>query len=112
MLEILRKQIETIVKITDDEFNLIKNYFSEKHCDKKEYVFIQNEYVDSCYFVISGLMKLVYVNDLGKEFIFSIVNENRWESDFMAYFYSKQNYYVVTMRRKNPLTVPYFRELS
>jgi CRP-like cAMP-binding protein len=86
MQEILRKQIETIVKITDDEFDLIKTYFTEKHFNKKEFVFIQGDYIDSCYFVVSGLMKLVFVNDLGKEFIFSIVNEDRWESDFMAYF--------------------------
>lgn len=86
MLEILKKQLETIVEITDDEFNLIKTYFTEKHFDKKQFVFHQEDYIDNCYFVISGLMKLVYVNDLGKEFIFSIVNENRWESDFMAYF--------------------------
>jgi hypothetical protein len=30
-------------------------------------------------------MKLVYVNDLRKKFIFSTVNENRLESNFMAY---------------------------
>ena len=86
MENILRKQFETLVNLTDLEFDLIKTYFTEKHFEKKQYVFKQDEIVTNCYFVISGLMKLVYVNDLGKEFIFSIVNENRWESDFMAYF--------------------------
>jgi CRP-like cAMP-binding protein len=86
MQEILRKQIETIVTLTDDEYDSIKSYFSEKYCNQKEFVFLHDEYINSCYFVVSGLMKLVYVNDLGKEFIFSIVNEDRWESDFMAYF--------------------------
>jgi CRP-like cAMP-binding protein len=84
--EIFRTQIDNIVKLTDDEYDLIKSYFTEKYFKKKEFVFFQNEHLDSCYFVVSGLMKLVYVNDLGKEFIFSIVNEDRWESDFMAYF--------------------------
>jgi CRP-like cAMP-binding protein len=68
------------------DFSQIKAYFTEKHFNKKQFVFFQDEYIDSCYIVVSGLMKLVYANDLGKEFIFSIVNENRWESDFMAYF--------------------------
>jgi len=86
MQEILRKQFGTIVELTDNEFDLIKTYFTEKHFNKNQFVFIQEDYIDNCYFVVSGLMKLVYVNDLGKEFIFSIVNENRWESDFMAYF--------------------------
>ncbi len=86
MQEILRKQIEKIVGLTDNEYDLIKSYFTERHFNKKQFVFFQDEYIDCCYFVVSGLMKLVYVNDLGKEFIFSIVNEDRWESDFMAYF--------------------------
>ena len=86
MQEILRNQIEKIVELTDEEYDLIKLYFIEKHFKKKQFVFLQDEYIDNCYFVLSGLMKLVYVNDTGKEFIFSIVNEDRWESDFMAYF--------------------------
>jgi CRP-like cAMP-binding protein len=84
--KILRHQFETIVKLTDIEFDLIKPYFTLKQFKKRQFVFHQDKYIDSCYFVLSGLMKLVYVNNEGKEFIFSIVNENRWESDFPAYF--------------------------
>lgn len=86
MSEFLKQQFEKIVSLSEQEFNLIKSYFVERHFKKSDKVFIKNEYVYECYYVVSGLMKLVYVNDLGKEFIFSIVNEDRWESDFMAYF--------------------------
>jgi CRP-like cAMP-binding protein len=84
--EILRNQFETIVKLTDIEFDLIKPYFTLKQLKKRQFVFHQDKHINSCYFVLSGLMKLVYVNNEGKEFIFSVVNENRWESDFTAYF--------------------------
>ena len=86
MEEILKKQFKTLVNLTDSEFELVKTYFTEKQFDKKQFVFQQDELVTNCYFVVYGLMKLVFINDLGKEFIFSIVNENRWETDFMAYF--------------------------
>lgn len=86
MFEILRKQFETIVNLNDDEFEIIKSHFTEKSFAKNEYVFVEEDYVENCYFVVNGILKLVFVNDLGKEFIFSIVTENRWESDFTAYF--------------------------
>jgi CRP-like cAMP-binding protein len=84
--EILRNQIESIVKLTDIEFDSVKSYFTLRQYKKKQFVFHQDKLVNSCYFVLSGLMKLVYVDNKGKEFIFSVVNENRWESDFTAYF--------------------------
>jgi CRP-like cAMP-binding protein len=88
--ELLRKQFDTLVKLTDDEYDLIKLYFSKKQFTKKQFVFIENDYIKYCYYVVSGLMKLVYVDDSGKECIFSITHEDWWESDFMAYFTRSQ----------------------
>ena len=39
MSEILRKQFETLVKLNDDEFELIKSHFTEKIYTKNEFIF-------------------------------------------------------------------------
>jgi CRP-like cAMP-binding protein len=90
MEEIFRKQIDKIVRLTDREFDFTLSHFTEKQFKKKQVVFTQGKYIDSCYYVVSGLMALVHVNEQGKEVIFSIVNEDRWESDFTAFFTQKK----------------------
>ena len=102
MYEVLRKQFETIVNITDSEFEIIKKHFTEKKFAKNDFVFVKDDYIENCYFVVNGLLKMVFVNDLGKEFIFSIVTENRWESDFVAYFTkSKATMYLKCVEKTN-----------
>lgn len=86
MEELFRKQINKLVELTACEFDFTLSHFTEKHYKKKDLVFTLGEYIDNCYYVVSGLMALVHVNEQGKEFIFSIVNEDRWESDFTAFF--------------------------
>ena len=38
------------------------------------------------YFVLSGLLKLVYTEDTGKQHIVSFATEDWWESDFGAFY--------------------------
>lgn len=86
MFEILRKQFETLVELNDEEFELIKSHFTEKVYAKNDFIFKEGDYVENCFFVTTGILKQVFVNDNGKEFIFSIVTDNRWETDFVAFF--------------------------
>lgn len=38
------------------------------------------------YFVVAGLLKLVYTDDAGKPHLLSFAMEDWWESDFQAYY--------------------------
>ncbi|KQC31837.1 Crp/Fnr family transcriptional regulator [Flagellimonas eckloniae] len=86
MQEKLRSHIEEIVPLTDDEFLFILSHFSEEDYKKNDFLIQQGESVTHCYFVNSGLLKLVYDDDDGKQHIVSFAMENWWESDFAAYF--------------------------
>ncbi|MBM1106923.1 Crp/Fnr family transcriptional regulator [Aurantibacter crassamenti] len=86
MKKILREHIEKLIPLTDDEFSFVLSHFSAEQYDKNDFIFRKGEKVKNCYFIISGLLKLVYDDKDGKQHIVSFALEDWWESDFSAYF--------------------------
>jgi CRP-like cAMP-binding protein len=85
MQEKLRKHIEKIIPLTDDEFAFVLSHFTTKTYKKRKFLFQKGESVKFAYFVVSGLLMLVYNDALGKQHIVSFAMEDWWESDFLAY---------------------------
>lgn len=85
MLEILRDHIEKIVPLTDEEFAFVSSHFMPESYKKREFIFEIGESVKDCYFVVSGLLMLVYIDESAKKHIVSFAMEDWWESDFLAY---------------------------
>ncbi|MDN3595726.1 Crp/Fnr family transcriptional regulator [Zunongwangia endophytica] len=90
MKEKLRRHIEKNVSLSDEETRLIMSYFAFEDYKKKDILIQQGSYVNDCYYIASGLLKLVYNNENGKEQIVSFAMEDWWESDFSAYFKTSQ----------------------
>lgn len=86
MEEILRKHIEKIVPLTDEEFAYVLSHFSTKKFKKYQYLIQVGDPVKYHYFVVSGLLKLVYTDDTAKAHIVSFAMEDWWESDFYAFY--------------------------
>lgn len=86
MQEKLRQHIEKIVPLTDEEFSFVLSHFTMQHFRKREYLFQKGKSVKHVYFVVSGLLKLVYEDDQGKEHIVAFAMEDWWESDFQAFY--------------------------
>lgn len=86
MHEILRKHIEKIVPLSDEEFAFVGSHFTLKKFKKHQFLIQEGEAVKHYYFVVSGLLKLVYTEDTGKQHIVSFAMEDWWESDVYAYF--------------------------
>src|SRR5690606_16491 len=86
MHENLRKHIEKIVPLTDEEFEVISEHFSVKTTKKHQFLVQAGEKVPYNYYVISGLLKLVYTDDSLKEHILACAMEVWWDSDFQAYY--------------------------
>lgn len=86
MQEKLRSHIEEIARLTDDEFLFVRSHFSLENYKKNDFLIRQGESVKYCYFVVSGLLKLIYDDKDGKQHIVSFSMEDWWESDFSAYF--------------------------
>jgi CRP-like cAMP-binding protein len=86
MQEKLREHIEKIVPLADAEFAFVISHFAQKKFKKHQFLVQEGEIVRYAYYVVSGLLKLVYTDDSGKEHIVSFAMEDWWESDFLAYY--------------------------
>jgi CRP-like cAMP-binding protein len=83
--EILRKQIEKIITLTDDEFQFVLTYFIAKAFKKHQYVLQAGNPAPNDHFVVSGLLKSFYINEAGKSHILQFAMEDWWISDPQAY---------------------------
>lgn len=81
----LREHIQKIVALTDEEFAFVASHFTTKKFKKNEFLIQNGESVPYVFFVISGLLKLVYNDESGKQHIVSFAMEDWWESDFQAF---------------------------
>lgn len=72
----LRKHIEEIITLSDEEFALILQYFSYKSIKKKDYLIKTGKNVTSEFLVVEGLLKAFTHNEEGKEFIVQFAMEN------------------------------------
>jgi CRP-like cAMP-binding protein len=82
----LRIHIEKIVPLSDEEFALVSKHFIYKQFKKHQFLVQPGEAIHYNYFILSGLLKLVYTEESAKEHILSFAMEDWWESDFLAYY--------------------------
>jgi CRP-like cAMP-binding protein len=85
MEEKLRAHIEKIVPLTDEEFAFVYGHFTIKSYKKHAFIIQKGKSVKYAYFVVSGLLMLVYEDESEKQHIVSFAMEDWWESDFQAY---------------------------
>lgn len=82
----LRKHIEKVIPLTDAEFELISKHFTVRTFRKHQFLVQAGEKVRYNYYVISGLLKLVYTDATMKQHILAFAMEDWWDSDFQAYY--------------------------
>ncbi|MEI6950754.1 Crp/Fnr family transcriptional regulator [Paraflavisolibacter sp. H34] len=85
MEELLRRQIERIVKLTDEEFRFVLQHFTPKAYRKHQYVLQAGNPASNDHFVVKGLLKSFYIDDDGKVHILQFAMEDWWISDPQAY---------------------------
>jgi CRP-like cAMP-binding protein len=86
MQERLRAYMNRVVALTEEEFAFVLAHLKVKHYKKHQFLIQEGQPVEYCYFVASGLLKLFYTQQSGKQHIVSFAMEDGWESDFQAYF--------------------------
>ncbi len=86
MQEQLRAHIDSRVPLTDEEFDFVLAHLEVKHYKKHQFLIQAGQPTEYCYFVTSGLLKLFYTHESGKQHIVSFAMEDGWESDCQAYF--------------------------
>lgn len=81
----LRRQIEEIVKLTDEEFDFVLEHFQKKIFKKHQIVLYEGDYVQFDFFLLKGLMRATKLDDDGKEYILQFGMENWWITDVEAF---------------------------
>lgn len=86
MSEILRQHIETIVPLTDVEFEHILSHFVRKKFKKRQFVVQEGQKVDYDFFIMDGCLKSYSTDTNGKEHIIQFGMQNWWITDYQAYY--------------------------
>ena len=81
----LREHIEKVVPLTDEEYAFVISHFKGRKYKKHQFLIQQGDLVPYNYFVLKGLLKLVFTDDTEKQHIISFAMEDWWESDYYAF---------------------------
>lgn len=81
----LRKHLEEIITLTDEEFALVQGHFTPRTLRRKDYLIRGGQTVRAEYLVVKGLLKGFMYDDSGREYIVQFAMENWWISDYPAY---------------------------
>ncbi len=92
---LLRKHIEEIIELTDDEFTKVLAYFRKRTFKKHQIVLHEGDYAKYDFFVLKGLMRVTRLDSHGKEHILQFGMENWWITDAEAFHHKTASTLVV-----------------
>lgn len=75
--------------MSDDEFEYISSFFALKRVRKNQFLVHEGDEATYEYLVISGVYKVFYMDEQGKEYIVQFAQENWWMADYPAFFKQK-----------------------
>lgn len=82
----LRAHLQKIVSLTEDEVAGVVARFTLKRYKKHQFLIQEGELVQHQYFVVAGLLKLVYTDAADKAHLLAFAPEDWWETDLAAYY--------------------------
>src|SRR6218665_3810198 len=85
----LRKHIEAITPVSDEEFEYINTFFTVKKVKKHQYLVQEGDQVNFEYVIVKGIFRVFYADKDGKEYILQFARENWWMTDYIAFFNKK-----------------------
>lgn len=81
----LRKHIEEIIPLSDEEFEYIFGHFHRIKKRKHQYIVQEGEVVSKEFWVIKGCLKSYFFDHNGKEHILQFGSENWWITDYESF---------------------------
>jgi CRP-like cAMP-binding protein len=85
MSAIFKKHLEKFIKIHDNDFSGIMQFFQSAKVRKKDNLLSEGEICKYNYFVISGCIRKFFINEKGVEQTTEFAIENWWITDNIAY---------------------------
>ncbi|WP_036381133.1 Crp/Fnr family transcriptional regulator [Muricauda sp. MAR_2010_75] len=81
----LRKHIEELIALTDEEFDMVLSHFEPIQKRKHQYIVQEGDLVDKEYWILKGCLKSYFLDDEGKEHILQFGMENWWITDYESF---------------------------
>jgi CRP-like cAMP-binding protein len=85
MSEIFRNHIKKFIRVSDEEFSAIVSFFKVRSVRKKEDLLVEGAVCKYHYFVLSGCLRMFFVNEKGIEQTTEFAIENWWLTDNVSY---------------------------
>lgn len=86
MEKLFKAHIDKIILLTDVEFEYVMSHFSLKDFKKRNFLIRKGEAVKCVFWVVSGLLKLDYEDEAGKQHVVAFAMEDWWEGDYYAFY--------------------------
>ena len=81
----LRRHIEKIAPLSDEEFAYILSHFAPKRLRKHQFLIQETTPVTHEFFVVKGCLRAYNMDKTGKEHILQFALEDWWISDYLAF---------------------------
>lgn len=85
MSENLKNHINKFIKLSDEDFSEIQDYFEITDFKKKENLLQEGEICKSNFFVLEGCLRMFFINEKGIEQTIQFALENWWMTDYTAF---------------------------
>ncbi|MBP4138364.1 Crp/Fnr family transcriptional regulator [Flavobacterium geliluteum] len=86
MDNLFRTHLEKIITLINDEFEYLMPHFSLMDFKRRDFLIRKGEKVTYLFWVLSGIVKLEYEDETGKQHLIGFAMEDWWEVDFHAFF--------------------------
>lgn len=85
MFEVLFQKLDEKIKLTEEEKQLCKSFFTPKKIRKRQYILQEGDVCRSITFVEKGMLRSYTVDDKGSEHIMQFAFEGWWISDHFSF---------------------------
>ncbi|WKL49263.1 Crp/Fnr family transcriptional regulator [Flavobacterium pectinovorum] len=95
MYDILFQHLEEKIKLTPEEKELIKTFFTPAKLKKRHILLLEGQVCKYMTFVSKGLLKAYNIDDKGNEHISQFTPEGWWTSDMNSFFSGEISFYSI-----------------
>lgn len=86
MFELLYRKISEKISITEEEFGVCKNLFTQKKIRKRQFLLQEGDVSKYNIFVAKGLLRSYTIDEKGVEHILQFALEGWWTADLYSFF--------------------------
>ncbi len=92
MFELLHQKINSIVAITNEEFDFLKTLFIPKKIKKRQYFLQEGDVCKYQAFVERGILRSYTIDEKGNEHILQFASEGWWMADLSSYLTNEPSF--------------------